>query len=409
MRVIVCFQLKKSKSRATDGKSPLYVRCTLNGQRFEVSTGLFIVNDLWSDALQQVKGKTEDVKASNIRLEKIKTKIQDIHNQLESLGEPFDIMSVKDRFLGKSFSKGLMEVLDEVIGNIEARLNKDYEYATLKQYRTTRNRIKEFMNIYKATKDIPLSKIDYQFLNSFDIYLKKTYNSMPNTVWTYHKHIKKVLNDSIAMGYLAKNPYESFKVTKRDTNRDFLTLNEVIKIKEKKISIKRIEFVRDVFVFACYTGLSYSDIFKLNKTHFQKGDDNNYWIIVDRTKTDTRCRIPLLPEALEILKKYEGQQLIKSSDRLLPVSSNQKMNAYLKELVDICDIQKNLTMHVARHTFATSVTLSNGVPMETVSKMLGHTSLKTTQIYARILDTKISHDMIQLKRRLQKEDLEYVI
>lgn len=163
------------------------------------------------------------------------------------------------------------------------------------------------------------------------------------------------------------------------------------------------------FVFACYTGLSYSDIFKLNKTHFQKGDDNNYWIIVDRTKTDTRCRIPLLPEALEILKKYEGQQLIKSSDRLLPVSSNQKMNAYLKELVDICGIQKNLTMHVARHTFATSVTLSNGVPMETVSKMLGHTSLKTTQIYARILDTKISHDMIQLKRRLHKEDLEYVI
>lgn len=408
MRVIVCFQLKKNKSRVADGKSPLYVRCTLNGQRFEVSTGLFIVNDFWSDSLQQVKGKTEDAKASNIRLEKIKTKIQDIHNQLESLGEPFDIISIKDRFLGKSFTKGFIEVFDEVIANIEARLNKDYEFATLKQYRTTRNRIKEFINIYSNKKDIPVSKIDYQFLNSFDIYLKKTYNSNLNTAWTYHKHIKKALNDSISMGYLSRNPYESFKLTKRDTNRDFLTLNEVIRIKDKKITIKRIEIVRDVFVFACYTGLSYSDIFKLEKTHVQKGDDNNYWIVIDRTKTDTRCRIPLLPEALEILKKYETSPFLKCN-RLLPVSSNQKMNAYLKELVDICGIQKNLTMHVARHTFATSVTLSNGVPMETVSKMLGHTSLKTTQIYARILDSKISHDMNQLKKKLHKESFDYVI
>lgn len=409
MRVSVCFQLKKSKCRETDGKCPLYVRCTLNGQRFEVSSGIFIVNELWSDALQLINGKTEEIKALNIRLEKIKTKIQDIHNQLESLGDPYDITSIKDKFLGKSVTKGLMEVFDEVIVSIEARLHNGYEYATLKQYRTTRNRIKEFINIYKGTKDISLSRIDYHFLNSFDIHLKKTYNSAPNTCWTYHKHLRKVLNDSKAMGYILKSPYESFKVKKKDTNRDFLTLNEVVQIKEKKIRVKRIELVRDVFVFACYTGLSYSDILKLNKNHFQKGDDNNYWIVVDRTKTDTRCRIPLLPEALEILKKYENHPLLKSSGRLLPVSSNQKMNAYLKELVDICDIQKNLTMHVARHTFATSVTLSNGVPIETVSKMLGHMSIKTTQIYARILDTKISYDMIQLKKKLNKESPSYVI
>jgi len=232
---------------------------------------------------------------------------------------------------------------------------------------------------------------------------------MPNTAWTYHKHMKKVLNVSIAMGYISRNPYESFKMTKKDTNRDFLTLHEVNRIKEKKISILRLEIVRDIFVFACYTGLSYSDIAKLNNSHFQKGDDNNFWIIVDRTKTESRCRIPLLSEALEILKKYKNHRLLSSSNRLLPVSSNQKMNAYLKELADICGIQKNLTMHVARHTFATSVTLSNGVPIEPVSKMLGHTSLKTTQIYARIIDSKISNDMSQLQKKLHKESLEYVI
>jgi len=408
MRVIVCFQLKKSKTRL-DGKCPLYLRCTMNGQRFEISTGFFLDSDDWIEMAQQAKGKSEDVKVINNRLDKIRTKIQDIYNQLESLGEPFDVELIRNRFLGKSSNKGLLEVFDDVLSNIEARIGKDYAFATLKQYRTTKNRLKEFINLQKSAKDIAITKINYNFLNSFDVYLKKTYDSMPNTAWTYHKHMKKVLNVSIAMGYISRNPYESFKMTKKDTNRDFLTLHEVNRIKEKKISILRLEIVRDIFVFACYTGLSYSDIAKLNNSHFQKGDDNNFWIIVDRTKTESRCRIPLLSEALEILKKYENHRLLSASNRLLPVSSNQKMNAYLKELADICDIQKNLTMHVARHTFATSVTLSNGVPIEPVSKMLGHTSLKTTQIYARIIDSKISNDMSQLQKKLHKESLEYVI
>ncbi len=408
MRVIVCFQLKKAKARL-DGKCPLYLRCTMNGQRFEISTGFFLDSDDWIETAQQAKGKSEDVKVINNRLDKIRTKIQDIYNQLESLGEPFDVELIRNRFLGKSSNKGLLEVFDDVLSNIEARIGKDYAFATLKQYRTTKNRLKEFLNLQKSAKDIAITKINYNFLNSFDVYLKKTYDSMPNTAWTYHKHMKKVLNVSIAMGYISHNPYESFKMTKKDTNRDFLTLHEVNRIKEKKISILRLEIVRDIFVFACYTGLSYSDIAKLNNSHFQKGDDNNFWIIVDRTKTKSRCRIPLLSEALEILKKYENHRLLSSSNRLLPVSSNQKMNAYLKELADICGIQKNLTMHVARHTFATSVTLSNGVPIETVSKMLGHTSLKTTQIYVRIIDSKISNDMSQLQKKLHKESLEYVI
>lgn len=156
-------------------------------------------------------------------------------------------------------------------------------------------------------------------------------------------------------------------------------------------------------MFACYTGFSYSNIAKLNKYHFQKGGDNNFWIVIDRTETESRCRIPLLSEALEILKKYVNHRLLNSSDRLLPVSSNQKKNAYLKELADICGIQKNLSMHVACNTFGTSVTLSYGVPIESVSKTLGHSSLKTTQIYARIIDSKISNDMSQYKKTTQRK------
>lgn len=402
MRVTVCFQLKKSKMRA-DGVCPLYVRCTLNGQRFEVATGFMVLQDNWNESKQLIKGRTEDVKIINNRLEKIRTRIQDIYNQLESIGEPFDVLTIKEKFLGNRKEKGLLEVFDSVVTNIEARLDKDYSSGTLKHYKTTKKRLVEFLKIRSERRDIALSKVDFSFLSSFDVFLKTDKNVMPNTALTYHKHLKKVINTAISLGYVSHCPYESFKPTRNETNRDFLTLQELTHIQSKKIDISRLDFIRNIFVFACYTGLSYSDIEKLSSNHIQKGSDGNDWIIIDRTKTESRCRIPLLPAAKEVLKKYKNHPVVISKDRLLPIYSNQKMNSYLKELADICGIEKNLSMHVARHTFATSVTLTNGVPLETVSKMLGHTSLKTTQIYARIVDSKISNDMNQLKIKLKKE------
>ena len=230
--------------------------------------------------------------------------------------------------------------------------------------------------------------------------MKRDKGALPNTALWYHKHVKKTFNTAIALGYVTHSPYESFKPTRNESHRDFLTLEEVTKIKSKNIQISRLELVRDVFVFACYTGLSYSDIAKLNLNHIQTGNDGNVWIIIDRSKTESRCRIPLLPIANDILKRYENHPVVVTANRLLPVYCNQKMNTYLKEIATICGIQKNIIMHVARHTFATSVTLSNGVPIETVSKMLGHSSLKTTQIYAKIVDSKILTDMNQLRIKL---------
>jgi len=393
----------------TDGVCPLYVRCTLNGQRFEVATGFMVHHDNWNESKQLIKGRTEDVKIINNRLEKIRTKIQDIYNQLESIGEPFDVLIIKERFLGNRKEKGLLEVFDSVVTNIEARLEKDYSSGTLKHYQTTKKRLVEFLKTRSERSDIALSKVDFSILNSFDVFLKTEKNVMPNTALTYHKHIKKVFNVAISLGYVSHCPYESFKPTRNETNRDFLTLQELTHIQNKKIDISRLDFIRNVFVFASYTGLSYSDIEKLSSNHIQKGSDGNDWIIIDRTKTESRCRIPLLPAAKEVLKKYENHPVARSANRLLPIYSNQKMNSYLKELADICGIQKNLSMHVARHTFATSVTLTNGVPLETVSKMLGHSSLKTTQIYARIIDAKISKDMEQLKKTLNSGSLEIAV
>ncbi|MDX9882738.1 MAG: site-specific integrase [Prolixibacteraceae bacterium] len=400
MRVSVLFQLRKSKSRP-DGKSPLYLRCTMGGQRFEVSTGFFLEKSSWIESAQLADGKSEEIKVINNRLTKIRSKILDIYNQLDSIGEPFDILSIRDKFLGISNGQGFLEIFDSIIQDIEATLGNDYSPLTLKQYKTVRRRFEEFLQKKEKRKDIPVAGFDFKLIKSFDVYLKSTYHVASNTAFCYHKIIKKVLNQAVAMNYLLRNPYSSFKLSRSDGHRDFLTLQEVKKIHTKELAIPRMQLVRDIFVFACYTGLSYVDISKLNSRNIQKGNDGNDWIILDRTKTESRCRIPVLPVAQQIMMNYKDHPVVCSSNKILPVLSNQKMNSYLKELADLCEISKNLSMHVARHTFATSVTLSNGVPIETVSKMLGHTSLKTTQIYARIVDSKISEDMNQLKFKLR--------
>jgi len=369
----------------------------MDGRRIELSTAIFVDSQDWDKSRQEIYGNSPEVKIINNRLLKFVSGIYDIYNQLQASGNEFDVFSIKEKITGVSSKDFFIELFENTIVSIEKKLGKGYSQGTLKHYRTTLKRLKDFVKEFYFRKDIEIKRIDYTFLNSFDIYLKSLHNVGTNTVWGYHRHIKKVLNDAVSMGLIVRNPYENFKVKRGDANRDFLTLKEIQKIENKLIGIERLTIVRDVFIFACYTGLSYSDIAKLSYYHIHKGDDGEDWIIIDRNKTKNRCRIPILPNALKILRKYKNYAWNESEGLLLPVRSNQKMNAYLKELADICGIKKNLSMHVARHSFATSVTLSNGIPIETVSKMLGHNSLKTTQVYARIVDKKISDDMKKLK------------
>jgi site-specific recombinase XerD len=203
----------------------------------------------------------------------------------------------------------------------------------------------------------------------------------------------------LANGWLNKDPFTNYKSKVKEVERVYLTEEEIQTIINKDFKIERVGMVRDIFVFSCFTGLAYIDVKQLTKNHIGLGIDGDKWIFKNRQKTDTASKIPLLPMAQEIINKYENHPVCINEDRLLPIFSNQKMNAYLKEIADICEINKDLTFHIARHTFATTVTLSNGVPLETVSKMLGHTSLKTTQHYAKILDRKISEDMMILKSK----------
>jgi len=216
----------------------------------------------------------------------------------------------------------------------------------------------------------------------------------------YLGYCKKIVLGLIKTGMLPRDPFFGFKVHKKETNRAALTEKELKVIAAKKFPSARLAQVRDIFLFSCYTGLSYVDVQKLTRGEISVGQDGEQWLIINRQKTDSQSRVLLLPVPLQILAKYENDPQCEVTGKLLPVSSNQKMNAYLKEIAAVCGIDRNISFHIARHTFATTVTLSNGVPMESVSKMLGHSNIRTTQIYAKIVDRKISEDMRSLREKL---------
>ena len=399
MKIVTNFLLRKNR-KTDDAKSSVCVRITYLGNRIELATGIYSSTDHWDIVRQRIKDKVVGARVDNERLDRIKTEIQDIFNQLRSTNEDFDANTIKRKLLNIQESKGILAVFDYYLDSILAKLNKGYSMETYKHYKSSRKRLADFINSSLKKTDISVQCIDYKFLDAFDVFIKKDFNNVQNTAWNYHKHLRRVLNLAISLDYIDKNPYSKFKVGLDETHREILSMEELQRLEDKNIQIERLSVVRDIFIFACYTGLSFSDIAKLSRIHLQHGADGKEWIIIDRSKTNNRCRIPILPKAREILKRYEDYPKISNKDVLLPVLTNQKMNSYLKELGDICDINKNITMHIARHTFATSVTLSNGVPIETVSKILGHTSLKTTQIYAKVLDKKISEDMEVLEAKL---------
>jgi len=216
----------------------------------------------------------------------------------------------------------------------------------------------------------------------------------------YLANFRKIVKKCLQIGWLARDPFMGFSMAKKEVERHALSMEELLSIGNKNLEVERISQVRDIFLFSCYTGLAYADVKKLKRSEITSGIDGGKWIFSRRQKTNTLYRIPLLPKAQELLGRYTNHPQCLLSDRVLPVLSNQKMNAYLKEIADLCGIQKRLTFHIARHTFATTITLSNGVPIETVSNMLGHKNIRTTQHYAKIVDNKISTDMKRLMEKL---------
>jgi len=391
------FYLRKQKN-FKGGPMAIYMRITVNGKRADMSAGRECDPTKWNSQAGRAIGTKEETRALNNYLDSLQTKIRNAHQALIDTNQRITTESLQNQFNGKAEkSRYLMQLFTEHNAKVKALIGNGFEANTLKGYNTSEKHLTAFLQKEYGKTDIEISQLDYAFITGFEFYLKAECKCSGVSAAKYIKHLKKIVNHCIANSWLTINPFINYKSTAKAKERTYLTQQELDSIANKKLSIERLQQVRDIFVFCCYTGLSYADVKKLKRSEIAIGMDGERWIFTSRQKTDTSSRIPILPVALEILDRYQDHPQCENKGLLLPVLSNQKMNAYLKEIADLCDIVKHLTFHLARHTFATTVTLSNNVPIETVSKMLGHTNIKTTQHYAKVLDLKVSHDMALLK------------
>ena len=396
----ILFYLKKGKNKNAL-EIPIYMRITVDGRRNEISTKRKIDPKLWNPEAMAMKGNSEEARILNNFLDNLKSRVYKQYNFMDQDEMDISSQEIKAKLTGVSNSKHyLVELIEYHNTQVKERVGHDFAAGTHKRYKVLINKVKSFLKEKYKTTDIEIKKLNHEFIANFDFYLRTHDKLNHNTATKYHKCLKKIIRIALANDWLIKSPYENFKTGYKDTNRGYLTLEELRAIETKKLHIHRLEVVRDVFVFQIYTGLAYSDVAKLRKEDINIGIDGNQWITIYRRKTNTRTSLPLLPKALQIIEKYRSNLEAEIKGTVFPVSSNQKMNAYLKEIAVLCKINKLLTTHLARHTFATTITLTNGVPIESVSAMLGHKSLKTTQIYSKVIDTKVSKDMSNLKSRL---------
>ena len=384
-------------------EAPVYMRVTVNGRRVELSTHRKVKVAKWNHKAGKLSGTKDEIRDFNNYLDALRNKIFDIQQQLLRNGTKITSQAIKNSYLGKGEKQMmLLEIFQNHNEQMEMLIGKEYALSTVKKYETAYKHAKNFLAYKFKLNDIPIERVNHSFITNFEFYLKSVKNCNHNSTLKYIKNFKKIVIIALSNGWIDKDPFINYKVHVKSVEREFLTKEEIQLMLYKKFHAARLEQVRDIFIFCCYTGLSYSDVKKLTKDNLVKGIDGEMWIKTKRVKTNTPSNIPLLPTALMILDNYKDHLEVINGDVLLPVLSNQKSNAYLKEIADLCGINKNLTTHLARHTFATTITLSNGVPIESVSKMLGHKSLRTTQHYAKILDRKVSDDMTILRTKLEK-------
>jgi site-specific recombinase XerD len=386
--------------RAVNNQANIYVRVTLNGQRVNISLKKKIDVTTWDEKLQRAKGTGKDSRILNLYLNEVQSKIYRIYEYFKDEGKPITSQIIKAKFLGedkKTFS--FQDLIDYHNEKMQHKLHKN----TMSQYKTSQRYMMEYILKEFSTNDILLPNLDYSFVIGFEDFLRSHTPKIGqpkignNTAMKHIKRLRRMVTLAYRMEWIDRDPFINFKMKIEKKERGFLTKEELQSIEDLLSSIERLVVVKDLFLFSCYTGISYSDIIELTSDNIVTGIDDNPWIMAKRIKTGTPFKIPLLPKAGILIEKYRGHIRTCNNNSLLPKLSNQKLNSYLKEISDLCGIRKNLTFHMARHTFATTVTLSNGVPIETVSKLLGHTKLATTQIYAKVVERKVSDDMEKLK------------
>ncbi|MGV1012960.1 MAG: site-specific integrase [Flavobacterium sp.] len=391
--ISILFYLKRAKANA-QGLAPIFQRITINGKRLDNSTGKFIYPSKWHPEMSKMRGNSEEARLINSHLEYLKIKIFTAEKSLIANNLDVTVENIKNNLIGATKRKRfLVPIFEEHNNKINELLGLEYAPGTYERYQTSLKHTKDFLNWKYNVSDFDIENIDHAFIADYEFYLRSVRKCANNTAVKYIKNFNKIIKICLANYWLEKNPFANYKSKVKEVERVYLSEDEIQNIINKDFKTERLSLVRDIFLFSCFTGLAYIDVKNLTKSHISIGIDGDKWIFTHRQKTESASKIPVLPVTQMIIDKYADHPQSINEDKLLPILSNQKMNAYLKEIAAVCEIEKELTFHIARHTFATTITLTNGVPIESVSKMLGHKNLRTTQHYAKVLDKKVSEDM----------------
>jgi site-specific recombinase XerD len=377
----------------------IYLRITVDGRSNELSTKRLWHPDKWNPRLGRAVGTGEGSKNINTHLDTLLQEAHKARKLLMDSDREITAEAIKNQMLGIDDRKMILEVFQKHNDQVATLVPQEYSPGTLDLFKRTLNHTRSFIQWKYRVDDLDIRKLNYEFISQYAFWLKSVRKCQHNSAMKYLTYFKKTVLLCVKYGWLKSDPFAGYSLNRKEVEKPYLTEDELDRVISKDLST-RLGNVRDIFIFCCYTGLAYIDAKQLKRSELVKGFDGEQWIIKNRQKTESASRIPLLPAALQILAKYADDRQCQIKDVVLPVLTNQKMNEYLKEIAERCGIEKLLTFHVARHTFATTVTLSNGVPMETVSKMLGHKNLRQTQHYAKIVDAKIGYDMKQLKEKL---------
>lgn len=392
------FYIKKTKLMK-NGEAPIFLRVTINRKCVEIAIKRSILTHLWDQKKECSNGKSYQDKELNHYLDSVKARVFQIHRELESENKEVTAKRVRDRYNGRDETcKTIVGIYREHNDQCRQLIGIDFTKSTVEKFETSLSHLINFMKYQYRQEDMALSEIDNRYIKSFEVYLKTVKACQHNSSIKHLKNLKKVIRIALANAWITKDPFYNIKFNYVDTGFDFLTREELECLIKKEMPMQRLEQVRDIFAFCCFTGLAFIDVKQLSAEHIIKDNNGDLWINKDRQKTGVTCNIPLLPIAQQILDKYKDHPSCVKNNVLLPVLSNQNMNVYLKEIATICRITKKLSTHVARHTAATVVFLANEVAIENVAKILGHRKLQMTQHYAKVLDSSIMRDMQSVKQ-----------
>ncbi|WP_350289205.1 site-specific integrase [uncultured Croceitalea sp.] len=392
--------------RSKNNQAPIYARITVNKKKLNISLKRKVETRLWNNQKQRINGTNEKARKINRYLDEVYAKLFQCYQELRLENKPISPQTIKFRYTGDD--KIERYTLRDIIEYHNTSMFEKLHGNTSRLYLTSQKYILLFVKKKYKVDDFELANLDYKFILNFENFLR-SYSPQHyrkrignNAVMKHIQRLRRMVSLAYQLEWIDRDPFVKFKQKLTPTHRGFLTPEELKHMEELQIKSARLKLVRDLFVFSCYTGISYIDVMLLTNESIVLGVDKTNWIMTQRQKTRNAVKIPLLSKASEIIERYRHDKRSLINGTLFPRISNQKINAYLKEVAKLAKVRKNLTFHMARHTFATTVTLTNGVPIETISKMLGHRKLTTTQIYAKVLEKKVSDDMQLLREKLEQ-------